>query len=461
MLFWQFSQFAFFTQMGSLFVVYALDFIPPDTMKTLLRAHLIAFTTAFALLFGNEMLLTSLYLASIIAALVSAEKFSINAFPFRVQRILVYLDPVLNKISLRPLYFTLSLLCFTAGTFSIKFGIGKLLQIEDDVSDYEVFLNEVLNWLAHIFDILRSKFSNYSTFHTRLYTCSAEFDFISLETLQKLCDTWLIPCAVLGVLMFIVYFIFAEKSDLLWRSSERRKPHAEVFYNVVQMFCYSVMALLIMRLKLFMTPHLCICCAILANNEIVSSLRIRLDKRIHAVLIVAMIAGMAFEGKSNIEKQLRIKGEYSNPEQEMLFDWILENTKPNDVFAGTMPVMANVKLSTLRPIINHPHYEDVGIRDRTKKVYSVFSKKPIREVYDTLKRMGVNYVVFQLFNCAPEPNRPYCAYRGMWDEEDKVNINRISNCDLYNVAVTQHDTTVIHPFSIAYTRNNNYIVLRV
>ncbi|VDN37626.1 unnamed protein product [Cylicostephanus goldi] len=116
---------------------------------------------------------------------------------------------------------------------------------------------------------------------------------------------------------------------------------------------------------------------------------------------------MAYEGKSNIEKQLRIKGEYSNPEQEMLFDWIVRRTKPNDVFAGTMPVMANVKLSTLRPIVNHPHYEDVGIRDRTKKVYSVFSKKPLREVHQTLKKMGVNYVVFQLFNCAPEPNR-YC-----------------------------------------------------
>ncbi|KHJ86868.1 hypothetical protein OESDEN_13368 [Oesophagostomum dentatum] len=380
------------------------------------------------MLFGNEMLLTSLYTASIIAALA-----------------LVLLDPLLSKISLRPLYVALSLICFVATTLGIKIGIAKLLRVDDD---------------AHIFDILRSKFSNYSTFHTRLYTCSAEFDFISFETLQKLFNTWLIPCALMGLFVFIIFFFVTEKGEILWRSEERQRPHAEVFYNVVQAFCYSVMALLIMRLKLFMTPHLCICSAILANNEIFKGIRIRLDKRIHSILVVAVIAAMAYEGTSNIEKQLKIKGEYSNPEQEMLFDWIMKETKPNDVFAGTMPVMANVKLSTLRPIINHPHYEDVGIRERTKKVYSVFSKKPLNEVHETLRQMGANYVVFQLFNCAPEPNRPYCAYRGMWDENDKENIDRVSNCDLFRYAVTK-DPNYILPFRIAYTRNENYIVLKV
>ncbi|EPB68527.1 hypothetical protein ANCCEY_12381 [Ancylostoma ceylanicum] len=187
-------------------------------MKTL-----ITFAVAFVMLFGNEMLLTSLYIASIIASLI-----------------MVLLDPVLDKISLRPLYITLSSSCFVAGTLCIKFGFTKLLRIEDD---------------AHIFDILRSKFSNYATFHTRLYTCSAEFDFMPFEV-----------CS------------FANFSTVIERSHSISNVF-QVFYNAVQTFCYSVMALLIMRLKLFMTPHLCICSAILANNEVyVKSSRFQIVK---------------------------------------------------------------------------------------------------------------------------------------------------------------------------------------
>ncbi|PIO69285.1 hypothetical protein TELCIR_08896 [Teladorsagia circumcincta] len=314
------------------------------------------------------------------------------AFPMIIAQIatLINLDPLLGRITLRPLYVALTSLCFVFGTLGIKLGVSKLLQVEDD---------------AHIFDILRSKFTDYSTFHTRLYTCSKEFDFISLETLQKLFATWLIPASAMGILLFVVVFLFTERKELMYRSGEKGKPYAEIFYNVVQTACYAVMALLIMRLKLFFTPHLCICSAFLANNKLLHAINIRIDKRIHAVIVMALIAAMAYEGKSNIDKQLSMKGEYNNPEQELLFEWIMKETKPDAVFAGTMPVMANVKLTTLRPIANHPHYEDVRIRNRTKLLYSMFSKKPINELHETLKQLGVNYFVFQLMNCAPDVER--------------------------------------------------------
>lgn len=43
-------------------------------------------------------------------------------------------------------------------------------------------------------------------------------------------------------------------------------------------------------------------------------------------LCVALIAGMAYQGSANLKKQWSVSGEYSNPVQEKLFDWINENT---------------------------------------------------------------------------------------------------------------------------------------
>lgn len=45
-----------------------------------------------------------------------------------------------------------------------------------------------------------------------------------------------------------------------------------VWYNVGQTVIYGIMAMGIMRLKLFFTPHLCIIAALIANDKVKTSL---------------------------------------------------------------------------------------------------------------------------------------------------------------------------------------------
>ena len=55
---------------------------------------------------------------------------------------------------------------------------------------------------AHVFDILRSKFSGFRNFHTLLYTCAKEFDFLGTEMPWKTSATLLLPAA--GLVLVLV-----------------------------------------------------------------------------------------------------------------------------------------------------------------------------------------------------------------------------------------------------------------
>lgn len=216
--------------------------------------------------------------------------------------------------------------------------------------------------------------------------------------------TALIPCAVISVLLIIFVLI---KWECRWitffkrlpSQSENGKPFAELIYHLFQLAAFSIMAGMIMRLKLFLTPQLCAISVVFLNKQF---LQMGLHFRPHKYripLAIAILSMMAYKGHENIRQQIGIHGEYSNPEQEKLFLWINKETTPTNVFAGSMPVMANLKLSTLRPIVNHPHYEDDEIRKRTMNVYSMYSRRSLDEVYNTLNTMGVNYYIFQPHSC--------------------------------------------------------------
>jgi hypothetical protein len=90
------------------------------------------------------------------------------------------------------------------------------------------------------------------------------------------------------------------------------------------------------------------------------------------ISIFVIILGIAaYTGSQNLNKQFTQKGEYENPIQEELLEFIRDSGKisKDAVFGGSMPTMATVKLVTGRKLVNHPHYEDTELRDRTYRLY--------------------------------------------------------------------------------------------
>ena len=168
---------------------------------------------------------------------------------------------------------------------------------------------------------------------------------------------------------------------------------------------------------------------------------------------------MLYKGWPNMREQLELRGEFNNPEQEQLFTWIQQNTAPDSVFAGTMALMANLKLSTLRPIVNHPHYESEEIRNRTLQVYSMYSRKTVEEVHSRLRSMRIDFYVFQPQQCLQTHPRPECTYLAMWDLEDPKNREQPSLCHSIWQAIRSADHSQLLALFRPVYNSPSYVIL--
>ena len=103
-----------------------------------------------------------------------------------------------------------------------------------------------------------------------------------------------------------------------------------------------------------------------------------------------------------------------------------------------MQLLAGVRLSTFRPLTNHPHFEDKELRARTKEVsklmaysfivlfpfwkissgtstrtfsfpflqlYQIYAKKPASEVHEILVRYNTSYIILEDSICLAPTNR--------------------------------------------------------
>ncbi|XP_052610975.1 probable C-mannosyltransferase DPY19L2 isoform X4 [Peromyscus californicus insignis] len=323
-----------------------------------------------------------------------------------------------------------------SGTIILKFLTSKICGVSDHI---------------RLSDLIAARILRYTDFDTLIYTCAPEFDFMEQATPLRYTKTLLLPLVIV-VTYFIFKKIVRDILCVLCTNTYLRKQlleNGELIFHTLQLLAFTALAILIMRLKLFLTPHMCIMASLICSRQLFGWLfcRVHFENVVFGILTI-----MSIQGCANLHNQWSIMGEFTNLPQEELIHWIKHNTRPDAVFAGAMPTMASIKLSTLHPIVNHPHYEDADLRARTKIVYSAYSRKSAVEVRDKLLELHVNYYVLEEAWCVVR-TKPGCSMLEIWDVEDPSNAANPPLCSVLLKNSRPYFTTVF--------QNSMYRVLKI
>lgn len=205
------------------------------------------------------------------------------------------------------------------------------------------------------------------------------------------------------------------------KSSIGLKP--ETAYNLIHTILFGFLALSTMRMKYLWTSHMCVFASFgLCSPEIWELLlklihlynpkRICIMRYSIPILILLYLCYKFWPGMMDELSELR---EFYDPDTVELMNWINSNTPRKAVFAGSMQLLAGVKLCTGRTLTNHPHYEDNSLRERTRAVYQIYAKRPPEEVHALLRSFGTDYVILEDSICYERRHRRGCRLRDLLD----------------------------------------------
>ncbi|XP_034536777.1 probable C-mannosyltransferase DPY19L3 isoform X2 [Notolabrus celidotus] len=403
---WQFNQFILLVQALIIYTLDCADFLTKTQVTTLYLVQASGLLSVCLLQFCNTMILGSLVLSFIVAALIVRHCQS----GLRTGGLLLRL----GKLFLHSVIVVLL-------TCTINYLAKKALQLKSD---------------EHIFKFIQSKFGLGSTrdFDASLYLCEEAFGLLPLDTLERLGGTLLLYPYILTVLLLSGMFAVVTLQNLRPKggSAEERKGGGEgravafrpdVAYNLLHTLFYGLLAFSTMRMKYIWTGHMCAVaaygvCGMELWTLLLNALRCNtkvLLRLVRYAVPVAMIACLYYKFWPKLMEELSELREFYDPDTVELMTWISTKTPKRAVFAGSMQLLAGIKLCTGRVLTNHPHYEDKDLRERTRQVYQVYSRRAPEEVYDILKTIGADYVVLENSICYERRHRRGCRLRDLLD----------------------------------------------
>ncbi|XP_069724233.1 protein C-mannosyl-transferase DPY19L3 isoform X2 [Phaenicophaeus curvirostris] len=401
---WQFNQFMMLIQALALFILDCFDMLPTAKVTWLYIIQVSGLLLVCVLQFFNSMILGSLLISFNASVLIART----------VQKNLKK-GGLLNRLGKLILHVVL-VLCLT---FVINKFVKKILNLESD---------------EHIFKFLKAKFGFGATrdFDANLYLCEEAFGLLPLNTFSRLSDTLLFYIYVFVLILLTVAAVIVAFRNLSGSNQVQctekteectitLKPDAA--YNLTHTVLFGCLALSTMRMKYLWTSHMCVFASfglcstevwklILKCIRLHTSQRIRLIKYSVPIITLLYISYKFWPGIMDELSELR---EFYDPDTVELMNWIKSNTPNTAVFAGSMQLLAGVKLCTGRTLTNHPHYEDKNLRERTKQIYQIYAKRSPEDVYRILRSFGTDYVILEDSICYERRHSRGCRLRDLLD----------------------------------------------
>ncbi|KAM9122229.1 protein C-mannosyl-transferase DPY19L3 isoform 2-T2 [Pangshura tecta] len=298
------------------------------------------------------------------------------------------------------------------------------------------FIKKILNLESdeHIFKFLKAKFGFGATrdFDANLYLCEEAFGLLPFNTFARLSDTLLFYAYLFVLLLMAIEAAVVAFQNLSGSANVQSMDKIEIStivlkpgaaYNLMHTILFGCLALSTMRMKYLWTSHMCVFASFgLCSTEVwgfvLKSVRLYTPQRLcvirHLVPIIILLY-LSCKFCPGMVDELSELREFYDPDTVELMNWIKSNTPKKAVIAGSMQLLAGVKLCTGRILTNHPHYEDKSLRERTKQVYQVYAKRSPEDVYSILKSFGTNYVILEDSICYERRHSRGCRLRDLLD----------------------------------------------
>lgn len=290
------------------------------------------------------------------------------------------------------------------------------------------FLN--LDADSHIYELLLAKLQlgSIRNFDSRMYMCNQAFFYLDVETLNRLFGSGLLIVYFLAMIVLMsstvremISIPFKKSPACLSLVSGRQ----DFIYFLSLSSIWCILALLILRLKMLWLPTVCVIVGAFVGltdvykciyvyirrcfgcdvSNIESHKRSLVPVIFKTTLCISFLSITIYRYWKQVAVELWPDEllEFWDPDTVELLEWVSQHTIPGAAFAGSMQLMSAIKLSTGRPITNHPHYEDPWIRHQTRLVYQMYGHTDPELMWQILHDTGATYIVIEDSICLESP----------------------------------------------------------